>query len=266
MEIIDYHVHSDNSFDGTANIYNICKSAIKKGISEICFTEHFSVDPTDVSYNVLDYNRYHKEIEECKEAFKNKLVIKEGLEIGEPYIPNLKDELNKQVKEMNLDFIIGSVHNINTLKLRTYIKGKNKKEIYEDYFKEIYKLAEDSDIDVVGHLDLMKRYAYDDFGNYNFNDYKDILSIILKKVIERNIGIEINTSGFRNSVKESYPSIEVLRLYKELGGEIITIGSDSHNTEDVFKGYLLAIDMLKNLKFENIFKFEKRNPIGIKIK
>ena len=167
---------------------------------------------------------------------------------------------------MNLDFIIGSVHNINTLKLRTYIKGKNKKEIYEDYFKEIYKLAEDSDIDVVGHLDLMKRYAYDDFGNYNFNDYKDILSIILKKVIERNIGIEINTSGFRNSVKESYPSIEVLRLYKELGGEIITIGSDSHNTEDVFKGYLLAIDMLKNLKFENIFKFEKRNPIGIKIK
>ena len=112
----------------------------------------------------------------------------------------------------------------------------------------------------------MKRYAYDDFGNYNFSDYKDILSIILKKVIERNIGIEINTSGFRNSVKESYPSIEVLRLYKELGGEIITIGSDSHNTEDVSKGYLLAIDMLKNLKFENIFKFEKRNPIGIKIK
>lgn len=215
MDIIDYHVHSDNSFDGTANISDICKKAV---------------------------------------------------EIGEPYIPNLKDELNNQVKEMNLDFIIGSVHNINTLKLRAYMKGKNKKEIYEDYFKEIYKLAEGSDIDVIGHLDLMKRYAYDSFGNYDFKDYKDILNSILKKAIERNIGIEINTSGFRNSVKESYPSIEILKLYKELGGEIITIGSDSHNTEDVASGYPLAIDMLKNLKFDKVFKFEKRKPIGIKIK
>ena len=79
MEIIDYHVHSDNSFDGTANIYDICKSAIKKGISEICFTEHFSVDPTDVSYNVLDYNRYHKEIQNKQGKERNNYLENQEL-------------------------------------------------------------------------------------------------------------------------------------------------------------------------------------------
>lgn len=70
MKVIDYHVHSNNSFDGINSIYDICRSAIKHGIYEICFTEHFSVDPKDVSYGVLDYNKYHEEIKTFKEYFK----------------------------------------------------------------------------------------------------------------------------------------------------------------------------------------------------
>ncbi|MEN8078562.1 histidinol-phosphatase HisJ family protein [Clostridioides difficile] len=266
MKIIDYHVHSNNSFDGISSIKEICSNAIKRGIYEICFTEHFSVDSKDVSYNVLDYKKYHEEIKMCQDSFKDKLIIKEGLEIGEPHIPYLIDDINNHLRIMDLDFIIGSVHNINSVKLRTYMKDKSKSEIYEDYFKEIYELVQNSDIDVVGHLDLMKRYAYNTFGNYNFKDYQEIIRCILKKIIEKDIGIEINTSGFRNSVKESYPTIEILKLYKELGGEIITIGSDAHISEDVGNGYFSAIDMLKFLKFEKIFKYNKRKPMGIKIK
>lgn len=266
MKIIDYHVHSNNSFDGVNSIDDICRSAINSGIYEICFTEHFSVDSKDVSYGVLDYNKYHEEIKSCKERFKGKLSIKEGLEIGEPHILYLSDKINSQMKNMDLDFIIGSVHNINSVKLRTYMQNKKKKEIYNDYFNEIYKLVRDADIDVIGHLDLMKRYAYNSFGNYDFNDYQEIIRSILKKAIERNIGIEVNTSGLRNSVKETYPSIEILRLYKALGGEIITIGSDSHNCEDVGSGYLSTIELLKYLKYEKIFKFNKRRPTGIRIK
>lgn len=266
MEIIDYHVHSDNSFDGNSNIKGMCKKAIDLGLSEICFTEHFSVDPTDVSYNVLDYKKYHREIEACQDFFKGKLIIKEGLEIGEPHISNFKYNLIDQLKDMNLDFIIGSVHNISNVKLRAYMKVKDKKETYDDYFNEIYELAKNSDIDVIGHLDLMKRYAYNDFGNYDFNQYKDVIESILKEIIKRNIGIEVNTSGLRNSVHESYPSMEIIKFYKELGGEIITIGSDAHNTEDVGSGYFSTIQMLKNYEFRSIFKFEKRKPTGISIK
>lgn len=263
MKIVDYHVHSCNSFDGKASIHDICESSVKLGIYEICFTEHFSVDPKDVSFNILDYDKYSRDIDKSKVAFKDRLNIRKGLEIGEPYL--FKDSLEEKLRNIKLDFIIGSVHNLNSLKLRLYIRNKEKKRIYRDYFEEIYRMVCNSDIDIIGHLDLMKRYAYHDFGNYCFYDYREIIESILREAIDRGIGIEINTSGFRNEVKEPYPSFDVIRLYKELGGEIITIGSDSHDCYNIGNNYFTALDMLKMLNFKYIFRFNNRKPKSIKI-
>lgn len=263
MEYVDYHVHSDNSFDGKFKIVDMCRKAASIGITEMCFTEHFCVDPKDVSYKFLNYNKYSDDIEKAREVLKGKLVIKKGLEIGEPYI--LKNTLSEEIAKMDLDFIIGSIHNINSFKLRLYMANKDKKYVYYDYFKEVLNMVQNSDIDVVGHLDLMKRYAYGVYGNYKFNDYKEILEEILKKVIENGIGIEVNASGFRNDVKESYPSIDILQLYKNLGGEILTIGSDSHDLENIGNGYLKVIKMLNEIGFKYIYKYNKRKKIAIKI-
>ena len=264
IKAIDYHLHSNNSFDSKQTISEMCKGAIEKGLGEICFTEHYSILPNEVSYKYLDYDKFTKEIEECRETFSGKLSIKKGLEIGEPYLN--KEELAKNIENMDLDFIIGSVHNIDDLKLRTYMKGKEKDQNYLDYFKEVYKVAKYSDVDVLGHLDLMKRYAYKDFGNYEFNSYKEIIQEILKEAIKRGIGIELNTSGFRNDVGEPYPSIDILKMYKNLGGEILTIGSDSHSIDFIGENFHDGVDILKSIGFKYIFKYEKRRPQGIEIK
>jgi len=263
MEYVDYHVHSNNSFDGKFKIIDMCKRAATLGIAEICFTEHFSIDPKDVSYNVLNYYKYSEEINAAREKLKDKIIIKKGLEIGEPYI--LKKNLEDEVKKMNLDFIIGSIHNINSLKLRLSMRNKDKKYVYSDYFDEILKMVGNSDIDIVGHLDLIKRYAYDLYGNYKFNDYKEILEEILEKVIVNNIGIEVNTSGFRNKVGETYPSMDILKLYKNLGGKIITIGSDSHDLDNIGNNYFTVTKMLNEIGFKYIYKYEKRKKTAIKI-
>ena len=263
MEYVDYHVHSNNSFDGKFKIIDMCKRAATLGIAEICFTEHFSIDPKDVSYNVLNYYKYSEEINAAREKLKDKIIIKKGLEIGEPYI--LKKNLEDEVKKMNLDFIIGSIHNINSLKLRLSMRNKDKKYVYSDYFDEILKMVGNSDIDIVGHLDLIKRYAYDLYGNYKFNDYKEILEEILEKVIANNIGIEVNTSGFRNKVGETYPSMDILKLYKNLGGKIITIGSDSHDLDNIGNNYFTVTKMLNEIGFKYIYKYEKRKKTAIKI-
>lgn len=263
IEIVDYHLHSDISFDGKDNIANISKKAAEIGLSEICFTEHFCIDPKDVSYNYLNYDRYTKEIMETREHLHNKIKIGKGLEIGEPYI--LREELNKIIDNMDLDFIIGSVHNIGHQKLRLYIKDKQKKEIYNTYFLYVYEVAKHANIDVIGHMDLMKRYAYEEFGNYDFNDYKEIIGDILKCAIKRNIGIEINTSGLRDKVKELYPSVEVIKLYRELGGEIITIGSDSHSCDNLSSNYSQVVKILNYIGFKYIYKYNKRVMSGIKI-
>jgi histidinol-phosphatase (PHP family) len=263
LKRIDYHVHSNNSFDAKFGIIQMCKSAELKGISEICFTEHFNVDSRDVSYNFLNYNKYSEEILEAREIFSGKLDVKKGLEIGEPHI--LRKKLSDELSMMDLDFIIGSVHNINGLKLRLYMQNKNKKSVYKDYFDEVLRMVENSDIDIVGHLDLMKRYAYDIYGDYKFDDYREIIEEILKKIIQKDIGIEVNTSGLRNKVGKLYPSIDVLKLYKNIGGKIITIGSDSHDLDNIGNNFLTVVKMLKKIGFEYIYRYKNRKKLPVRI-
>jgi len=227
MEVVDYHVHSNNSFDGKNSIEEMCRKAIEKNLSEICFTEHFSVDPRDVSYRVLDYEKYFSEIIKAKEKFSDRIRIKCGMEIGEPHLKQYQEDLVKEIENMNLDFIIGSVHNIDGIKLRLYMQNKNKYDIYYDYFSEIYKMVKSSDIDIVGHMDLMKRYAYEAHGNY--------------------------------------PGKKVLDLYRNLGGEVMTVGSDSHFWESLAIHNIKMINLLKETGFKYIFTYEKRKKIPLKI-
>lgn len=261
MYKVDYHHHSKFSFDGKDCLADICKAATEKNIAEICFTEHFDVDPKDVSYGVLNYAAYHEMIEECRKKYGDRLKLKRGLEIGEPHLKMYVDDLKRELSAMDLDFIIGSVHNLNSVKLRLTMPGKTAKQIYTDYFAEIMQMVQTADIDVIGHLDLMKRYAFSEYGNYDFNAFKEKITEILQMAIKRNIGIELNTSGLRNSVGEIYPKREVVQLYKDLGGEIITIGSDSHSCQDTFSGCEVGYAMLRELGYKYIYTFEKRKPI-----
>lgn len=265
MYKVDYHHHSVFSFDGKSCIEDICKTAVKKKLAEICFTEHFDVDPKDVSYGILDYENYHKAIELCKKIYDGKIKIRRGLEIGEPHLKPYVNDLKRELEKMELDFIIGSVHNLNSIKLRLTMPGKSIQEIYGDYFNEILEMVKTADIDIIGHLDLMKRYAFSEYGNYNFDDFKEIIAEILQIAVEKNIGIELNTSGLRNSVGEIYPKREVVNLYKELGGKIVTIGSDSHSAQDTFGNCEEGYKMLKDLGFKYIYTFEKRKPIQHKL-
>ncbi|HJG04440.1 MAG TPA: PHP domain-containing protein, partial [Megamonas funiformis] len=141
MYKVDYHHHSKFSFDGKDFLEDICKKAIEIDLDEICFTEHFDVDPKDVSYGVLDYKAYHECIELCKQKYGNKLNIKRGLEIGEPHLKPYLETLKSEIEKMDLDFIIGSVHNINSIKLRLTMPSKTKSKIYEDYFNEILAMV-----------------------------------------------------------------------------------------------------------------------------
>lgn len=263
MHYIDYHLHSLHSFDGKSTLSDICSSAVTKGIKEICFTEHFSVDPEVPTYGHLNFDSYYSEITMCKNKYSKDLLIKKGLEICEPHLNS--ENLSSTLKNKDLDFLIGSVHNINKMKLRNYMKNKNNLQAYRGYFEEVYHCVSCGDMDILGHTDLLKRYAYKDLGNYEFSQFQDCTTQILQKLIEKNIGIEVNTSGLRSDVNEAFPSIHILKLYKNLGGEIITIGSDSHSKELVGEGFELAVDMLKSCDFKYVFTFEKRKPNALKI-
>ena len=258
--IYDMHTHSNNSFDSKSTIIDMCKSAIKNNITDIAFTEHFSMDNNKKTYGHINFCKYNEDIKEAKNLFGDKLNIYTGLEICEPHEnPN---ELKSHLCNLNFDFILGSVHNIENVGHRALCNKFDKYTVYNMYFEEVLKLVSIGDFDIAAHLDLMNRYAFNTLGNYNFYDYFDILKTILNKLIYRGIGIEINTSGLRNSLNDIHPKVEILKLYKSLGGEIITIGSDAHKPSDVGANCKESLDLLKNLDYKYIFTFKNRKPIA----
>ncbi|MEK4907702.1 histidinol-phosphatase [Niallia circulans] len=261
MYYIDYHHHSNHSFDSKAIMMDICENAIRKGINEICFTEHFSVNPNAPTYGHMNWPTYLEDINKCRISYQDQLIIKLGIELCEPHL--LREQYKTVLAPIPFDYILGSVHNLHGLTLRKYMNAHPDEDIYLTYFKEVLELVTYADIDVLAHFDLMKRYAHPTRGIYHFPDYQEIITTILTTAIKRNIGLEINTSGWRTSLNESLPSIEVLALYKKLGGEILTIGSDSHRKDDVGADFMQALNLAKKAGFTAYYKYEKRKPIRI---
>lgn len=259
----DFHVHSDNSFDSKEIISDVCSAAVSKNITHIAFTEHFSAGKYSKSYGYFNDTKYFSEINEAKEKFKGALEIYSALEVCEPHL--FIDDYRKLFSNLELDFLLGSVHNIGGIGLNKISEQHSSKAAYDIYFNEILKMAMFGDFDVAAHLDLMTRYAFTRHGDYKNNDYIDVISEIFKALIKRGKGIEINNSGLRKSLGRIHPKIELLKLYKDLGGVLITIGSDAHAAADVGAGCITSLELLKSLSYNSVFTFKKRQAIGHKI-
>ena len=254
----DYHLHSTYSFDASQTIEQIILKAISMELNEICLTEHISFDPKDSSYNFFDFKDYENEIKRLSSEYSGKITIKKGIETGEYHL--YKEDFDKYFKEHNLDFIIGSIHNLNGRGFRTNISENGVKYTYETYFKEVLAFVQMGDFDVLGHLDIVQRYAFETGKVYNLEDYKDYIYDILKTIISRGKGIEINTSGLSNNLL--FPKLEILHMYKDLKGEILTVGSDAHTRNRVGENISYVYDMLKDIGFKYVFTYDNRKMNG----
>lgn len=255
--LADYHMHTNFSDDSTYKMEDEIKRAIELGLDEICFTEHVDHGvKTDLNCN---YSQYLKEFKRCNEIYKDKITLRFGIEFG--IQSHTINQFQKDFNENEFDFVILSCHQVEDKEFWTqdFQRGKTQKEYNEKYYEEILKVISNyKDYSVLGHLDLIKRY--DEEGNYPFENVKDIIEEILKVVIRDGRGIEVNTSSFRYNLDSLTPSKDILKLYKELGGRIITIGSDSH--EEAHVGYKISEvkEELKKLGFEEFCTFEKMIP------
>ena len=268
----DYHTHTVFSSDSMYPMEDCIKDAISIGIEEICFTDHVDYGIKDdwddlrnnkatKKYFNVDYDKYFSDLETLREKYKNQITIKNGLEFGiQKY--NI-EKYNKLFEKYPLDFIILSVHQIDDKEFwnHSYQDGKTEKEYYEDYFNEIYYLVQNySNYCVLGHLDMMKRY--DEKDGYNpFVENKEIITKILKRVIADGKGIELNTSSIKYKLDDLMPSRDILKLYLELGGEVLTIGSDSHCKRDLKNSHIEELKQeLRDIGFTKFCTFEKMKP------
>lgn len=255
--IANYHMHTNFSDDSVFEMEDVVKTAISRGIDEICFTDH--IDCISYAEPCFPYEFYEKEFLTCKEKYSDKINLKLGMEFGmqKRTIPFFE----KVFEAGNFDFILMSCHIVDDKWLwsQEFQTGKTQDEYNIQYYEEIMRLVENYDnYSVLGHLDVIRRY--DRQGKYPFEKIKPVVESILKRVIEQGKGIELNTSSFRYELGDLTPSRDILRFYKELGGEIITIGTDSHRPEQVDCDLMRGRNELIELGFTHFCTFDKMEP------
>lgn len=265
--MIDLHNHSEFSLDSRTPMEENVLVAIEEGLQYLSITDHMEiVKVTDVYSDTLDAKEYFKKYERNKEKYKNDITLLSGVEVGiQESTSKIVDEF---VTSFNYDFVIGSVHSLfqKDLYYGGYYKNLSTDELYKTYYEEMYKAVKATrNFDVLGHIDYIDRYLDKGVKVPNQEDNKDTILKILKEIIDSNRGIEINTGGFRRGLPYLHPHEKILKWYKELGGEIVTIGSDAHRACDIGYNSKEAIDYLKSNGFTGVYIFENRKPRKLKI-
>lgn len=267
MNYYDFHIHSSFSGDCDIDMEKMIIHAINKNVKALCFTDHYDYDyPTDEIDFSLNIPTYYNTLQEFKLKYEDKIDIRFGIELG--IQPHIYDELNRVATKYPFDFIIGSSHVVEKLDPYDgkYFINKTQYQSYMGYLEEIlFNVTHYNNYDVYGHLDYIIRYG--DYPNklMAYLDYKDIVDNILLKIIEKGHGIEINTSGIRYKLNQTHPHKDIIRRYKELGGEIITIGSDAHKEVDIVSHFDEAYSILKECGFNYFTIFSNRAPEYVKI-
>ncbi len=254
--LADYHMHTSFSDDSVLPMQDAVERAIAIGLDEICFTDHINAVH---SYDDCDCEAYLKEINRCRRLFDDKIKIKFGMEFG------LQSQLCSYYEDIfrryDFDFILLSIHLINNLDLwnHEFQHGKSQLQYNCEYYDELLNIVNNyNDYSVLGHMDLIRRY--ETVSECPFEYVQDRIEKILRVVIENGKGIEVNTSSFRYGLQDLMPSRDVLKLYKKLGGEIITVGSDSHREEQI--GYKIPFihEQLRYLGYKYFCTFDKMQP------
>ena len=269
----DMHMHTWFSTDSEACPRDMADEAVRKGLKTICFTDHFDKDDLEWGEEgIFDVDAYFVEMQKLQEEYAGKLNIRIGIELG--LRTYLKDYYEELTKKYPFDFVIGSVHNV------PYKKDAEGNILYTDPAaeklftdrtdKEAYRLMMETTLENVrtsdcfqtlGHLDYVGRYGKSREKEYSYTDYADIIDEILKLLIEKEKGLEVNSAGLKYGLPFAHPHPDVLKRYRELGGEIITIGADAHKPEHIAYDFAKAEEILKSCGFKYYTEFFEQKPV-----
>ncbi len=280
----DYHLHSEFSDDSHYPMEQVVLDAIKLGMEEICFTDHVDYgikrdqdDPRGVLFRPgdvgeperipavnVDYPNYVREIRRLQNSYRNRIKIKLGLEFGvqKHTIPGYEALFTRYP----FDFILLSIHQVDDKEFwsQNYQRGKTQEQYQQGYYEEMLAVVECyKNYSVLAHLDMIGRYDHQ--GRYPFGKVKPIVTQILKTAIADGKGIEVNTSCHRFKLPDLTPAREILTLYRDLGGRILTIGSDTHKPEHLGAFIPETCRELKEMGFTEICTYEKMEPIFHKL-
>lgn len=262
----DFHMHTEFSTDSQSSVEEMLDSALKKGLDAVCITDHMDMDyPAEEDGEegefLFDVDAYFQKLSEMKKVYAGKLDVRIGVELG--LQPHLGEYYKKLTEEYPFDFVIGSLHVINGTDpyYRKIFEGRTDEEVYREAFRvTLENIRMCTDFDVLGHLDYVVRYGKKQAEEYSYNKYADEIDAVLRRLIQMGKGLELNTGGLKYGLGFCNPHPDVMKRYRELGGEMVTVGSDAHRPEHVAWEFSRAAEILKSCGFRYYADFQERKP------
>ena len=271
----DYHIHTEFSDDSETPMEAVVERAIQIGLDEICFTDHVDYgvkanwkDSGEILWiqainqRNVSYSAYFDKIGALEARYGDRIKLRRGLEFGaQKGTTTQYDALFEKYRAL-FDFVLLSVHEIDDLEFwnQDFQRGKEQEEYNLRYYQELLAIVENfKNYSVLAHLDLLSRY--DQSGVYPFAKVRELVAAILQQAIRDDKGLELNTSSWRYELADTSPSRAILRLYRDLGGRILTLGSDAHKPSQLAERFEDARAILRDeLGFKEFCTFNKMTP------
>lgn len=267
MALYDQHLHSRHSCDCRTEPRANVESAIAKGLAGLTFTEHFDTHPLDFPHCVFDYADYSASIDRAREEFGSRIFIGKGIEVC--YQPRQMDFILNFLDKHSFDMVMLSVHYFSGVPVHHKENWEGidaaagTRQYLEDVlaavlFVKTLHARRGRVFDVLGHLDVVKRYSLRIHGSYDVSPFADMIDEILRTCLAADLTPEINTSSLRQGLSETMPNAATIRRYAELGGTAISFGSDSHRADDIGAGFDTASSMLRDAGLKGLAVFRNR--------
>lgn len=270
----DFHMHSDHSGDSETPMEDQIRAAVSLGLSSVCFTEHLDMDwpyqnTPDLAPGTFepDLDAFRQEYLRLRDKYRDRLAIFYGIELG--LQPHLGDRLRSFTQQHpEFDFVLGSTHISHQMDpwYSVFFEGRTEEEAYRTYFEDsLLSLRAFHQIDSYGHMDYVVRYGPNRDRFYSYERYRDVIDPILDLLLEYDIALEINTAGLSKGLSQCNPCTGIIRRYRQMGGQKITVGADAHAPGQIAAGFDTAATILTEAGFDTYYTFERRQPVPHRI-
>lgn len=258
----DFHVHTTYSADADAEPELQVRQAISLGMKELCITDHYDYDSSQPDYVlVADLSRYQPHLERLQNQYRDQIRLNIGIELGLQL--REQEALAQTAAGYPYDYIIGSSHLVDGQDpwYREMFHGRSERDAYERYFEVTLQRVRRMDcFDAFGHLDYIVRYGPNTNQYYSYDAYREWIDPILTTLIAGGKALECNTGGLKYGLGHPNPAEDVLRRYRELGGELLTVGSDAHQVQHLGYSFRQLPELLKSCGFRYYTIYHQRTP------
>ncbi|HHV50785.1 MAG TPA: histidinol-phosphatase HisJ family protein [Clostridiales bacterium] len=258
--LVDYHTHTGFSPDSDADMLEICNAAEKAGILQLAITDHVEIPAFIQDGYDKTIDESYKQAGEMQAAFRGRIEVLKGIELGEPiHDLNTAEQL---LKNYDFDFVLGSLHNLKDDRdfYHYDFTSVDIRSLMDRYFAEQLEMVKWGKFNSLAHLTYPFRYIPKGRYPEDYGYWRDVIDEILRLLAVKGIALEINTSGLRQALGKTMPDEFLIRRFRELGGEMVTVGSDAHKPCDVGKNIRDGINIAYSAGFRYIATFKNGHP------